>query len=177
VAEDNGHGRAVKHRRQGEYVSVLEHLSIVRDLQIRHVDELRTAEERFQAERDRRLTEVNAEKEKALTAAFIAAEKALQIKETADRAALGLAREIQTYKDEKANELREQISSERGRYATKDDLAAVTSKLEAIIRPLGDWIVTQQGRAGGLNDGWKYVSGAIVIAGVIIGIAFKLTGH
>ncbi len=78
--------------------------------------------ERFNTERDRRYSEVNIEREKAL-----------KIKEEADKAALGLAREIQTYKDEKANELREQISSERGSYATKADLAAMARELQATI--------------------------------------------
>jgi hypothetical protein len=85
-----------------------------------HTEALREGDLRFDEERDRRYTEVSIEKEKAL-----------KIKETADLAALGLAREIQTYKDEKANELREQINSERGLYATKDDLQAAVEKIEA----------------------------------------------
>lgn len=85
-----------------------------------HTEALREGDLRFLEERDRRYTEVNIEKEKAL-----------KIKETADLAALSLAREIQTYKDEKANELREQINSERGLYATKDDLRAAVEKIEA----------------------------------------------
>ena len=59
-------------------------------------------------ERDRRYTEVRA-----------ATDKALQVASEKDALALGLAREIQTYKDEKANELRSQIEGERGNYATK----------------------------------------------------------
>ena len=70
---------------------------------------VRESDLRFEAERDRRYTEVNLEREKAL-----------KIKETADRAALELAREIQTYKDEKANELRSQIEGERGTYVTQN---------------------------------------------------------
>lgn len=41
-----------------------------------------------------------------MTAAFAAAEVARAVKERGDRDALVLAREIQTYKDEKANNLR-----------------------------------------------------------------------
>jgi hypothetical protein len=85
-----------------------------------HSREMAQLQERLDAERDRRYAEVNTEKEKAL-----------KIKEEADKAALGLAREIQTYKDEKANELREQINSERGLYATKGDLQAAVEKIEA----------------------------------------------
>jgi hypothetical protein len=85
---------------------------------------------------DRRYSEVSAEREKAL-----------KIKETADRDALGLAREIQTYKDEKANELREQINRERGLYATKDDIGSLRTELTLAIKPLTDYVAGQQGAA------------------------------
>ena len=49
-----------------------------------------------QRERDRRYAEVALEKEKAL-----------KVREEADNKALDLARQIQTYKDEKANQLRD----------------------------------------------------------------------
>jgi hypothetical protein len=99
-----------------------------------YTDSLRQADARIESERDRRYTEVAAEREKAL-----------KIKETADLAALELAREIQTYKDEKANQLREQINSERGLYATKGDLTAMAEKIDATIRPLIEYRSTQQG--------------------------------
>jgi hypothetical protein len=120
-----------------------------------HNEALRNAEARFQDERDRRYAEVATEREKAL-----------KIKETADLAALGLAREIQTYKDEKANELREQIGSERGHYATKDDLIAAVEKLEETIKPIAGYIASQQGRIGGWND--VRLLGAFLIAGAAL---------
>jgi hypothetical protein len=92
---------------------------------------VRKSDLRFHAERDRRYTEVNQERERAL-----------KIKETADLAALKLAREIQTYKDERANQLRSQIEQERGTYVTKDQLAAE-------LKPLTDFVAGQQGRQGG----------------------------
>ena len=55
-----------------------------------HSEALRVADRRFFDERDRRYTEVNIEREKAL-----------KIKETADRDAMALAREAQTYKEQK----------------------------------------------------------------------------
>ena len=58
-------------------------------------------------------------------------QRALEIKQKADEKALDLARDQQTYKDEKANELREQIASERGLYATKEDLASLEYKITA----------------------------------------------
>jgi hypothetical protein len=100
-----------------------------------HNEALRGAEWKFQEERDRRYAEVATEREKAL-----------KIKETADLAALGLAREIQTYKDEKANQLREQISSERGLYATHSDLTGAVEKIEATLAPISLYIQSQLGR-------------------------------
>ena len=96
-----------------------------------HYASLRMADEKLETERDRRYFEVNVEREKAL-----------KIKETADLAALGLAREIQTYKDEKANELREQINSERNLYVTKDELVSALNVVTANSRQSGQWIVT-----------------------------------
>jgi hypothetical protein len=101
---------------------------------------IRDADLRFDAERDRRLTEVATEREKAL-----------KIKEEADKAALALAREIQTYKDEKANELREQINSERGLYATKGDVVAAIEKVEATIKPISEYVSSDRGRNTGIG--------------------------
>jgi len=89
-------------KRQQNSVSLKEHLQAITDAN------------------DRRYSEVNVEREKAL-----------KIKERADEVALGLAREIQTYKDEKANELREQINSERGIYATRNELQAAVREILA----------------------------------------------
>jgi hypothetical protein len=112
-----------------------------------HLAELRKADLAFDTERDRRYKEVAQEREKAL-----------KIKETADLAALQLAREIQTYKDEKANELREQISSERGLYATKDDLAAAIREVVA-------------SRTAGLDRTTTYI---LAVAAIIVAV---LVGH
>ena len=119
-----------------------------------HAHLLAVQEERdkFLAERDRRYLEVSIEREKAL-----------KIKEVADLAALQLAREIQTYKDEKANELRTQIERERGNYATRADLLALGEKLEATVKPLAEFVA----RSRGGTDKW----GQIVLGiGLILGI-------
>jgi hypothetical protein len=100
-----------------------------------HWEAIDAANEKFMAERDRRYSEVNIEREKAL-----------KIKEEADKAALGLAREIQSYKDEKANQLREQISSERGSYATKEDLASALREVAASIQPLSTYVAGMAGK-------------------------------
>src|ERR1700733_14459906 len=92
-----------------------------------HFETILRLRDQFFEERDRRYAEVNTEREKAL-----------KIKDEADRRALKLARIIQRYKDEKANNLREQIGSERGLYATKED-----------IEPLKSYIASQTGRGLG----------------------------
>lgn len=131
--------------------------------------QLRKAERRFDDERDRRYGELAIEREKAI-----------KIKETADLSALELAREIQTYKDEKANELRSQIERERGTYSTKDDLISAVEKMEALIKPLAEFIARQQGRsqgiagsAGALVATIGAISAVVVIVNVIIYLATK----
>lgn len=106
-----------------------------------HLAALREADLRFDAERDRRLTEVAVEREKAL-----------KIKETADLAALQLARADQTYKDEQANKLREQINSERNIYVTQDQLAAAVREMTSLVQPLTDFVAKQQGGRDGFAD-------------------------
>ena len=86
--------------------------------------------EKLAVERDRRYTEVGAERERAL-----------RIKDEADKTALELARQIQTYKDEKANELREQISSERGQYITRKEH-------EDLIKSMTEIAKAQSSQAG-----------------------------
>jgi hypothetical protein len=93
-----------------------------------HLAALRVADIRFSEERDRRYHEVNVEREKAL-----------KIKEEADRRALELAREIQAFRDEKANGLLELVKSERGSYATNKDL-----------EPIKSYVSSQTGRGLGM---------------------------
>ena len=122
------------------------------DVYAAHNEAMRQSEEKFLLERDRRYTEVNIEKEKAL-----------KIKETADLAALSLARDIQIYKDEKANELREQINRERGNYASQTDLRAATEKMEATLGPVLAYVATQQGGSKGMERMWGWIVAAIAL--------------
>jgi len=126
---------------------------------VAHNEALRTAEEKFQAERDRRYAEVQIEREKAL-----------RIKERGDTAALLLAREIQTYKDMKANELREQISSERGLYATKPDLVTLSDKFAAAVKPLDDYVSVARGRGFGAQDNRTLIAWAITVIASLLAI-------
>jgi hypothetical protein len=122
------------------------HDALQRERELRYTQRFE-ASERFQAERDRRYAEVSAEREKAL-----------KIKEQADRDALELARQIQTYKDEQANKLREQINSERGLYATKDDLNALADKFAATFTPVVNYVSSQQGKGVGADSTIKYLA-------------------
>jgi hypothetical protein len=118
-------------------IPLREHLEALRGAE----KELRAADKELAAERDRRYAEVGIEREKTLKA-----------KEVADHAALELARQIQTYKDEKANELREQIASERHLYVTVSELGSQKKEIEAQLQPISDYIAAQQGRSGGQTD-------------------------
>jgi hypothetical protein len=163
---------AKKHDSNGGCVPLRDYMEVLREtdshlLAIQHAGDKALLEER-----DRRYAEVNVEKEKAL-----------KIKETADLAALQLAREIQTYKDEKANELREQISSERGLYVTKNDLASAIARLEAVIAPLTDYMARNQGLDSGVDSTRAYYARsqnaratqvAVVISVVVIVINLVL---
>jgi len=144
-------------------VSLREHLAQRLHESERRIDErdryLREADMRLAEERDRRYAEVATEREKAL-----------KIKETADLAALGLAREIQTYKDEKANELREQISSERGLYTTRSELNSILDKIEAQIKPLQDFVTSSQGQSKGVSMSATVLVTVIGAVGTLIGI-------
>lgn len=134
------------------------------DTLAQHVKELRLADERLEAERDRRYSEVATEREKAL-----------RIKEQADRDALGLARQIQEYKDEKANELRAQIEGERGDYLNRleynsahvslqNEVKATAEKIEESIKPLAAYVAAQSGPRAITGT----TIGAVVVAVVLV---------
>jgi len=86
---------------------------------------------------------------------------ALSIADSARAEAIALARDIQTYKDEKANELRSQIERERGGYATKDELAAQWDKYQTAHQPVLDYINSQRGKGAGVNAVWVWVLGGV----------------
>jgi hypothetical protein len=132
---------------------------------IAHNEALRLADKEFLLERDRRYLEVALEREKAV-----------RIKDDADKRALGLSRDAQTYKDTKANELREQINSERGAYALKTDITAISEKMDSALRPIMEYIAADRGRGIGALDNRATMAWvvAFVIALIAIGsFAFR----
>jgi len=116
------------------------------------------------------LRELSAERDRRYAEVAIEREKALKIKEVADRAALELAREIQTYKDEKANELRTQIERERGSYVTQGDLHAAIARLEALIQPAADYAKAQAGRGQGINAAWTILVSVAIVTVAVLGL-------
>jgi hypothetical protein len=150
--------------------------STATDVSLRELEaELRRADEKFHAERERRHSEVATERDRRYSEVNVEKEKALKIKEEADKAALGLAREIQTYKDEKANELREQINSERGLYATKGDVTSAVEKVEAAIKPLSDYVQAQQGLTKGVGLSATTLQNLILLAIAAASLIYAVT--
>jgi len=138
-----------------------------------YFEALRAADERLLAERDRRYKEVRE-----------AEEKALWVKEAADARALQLAEKTQAYKDEKANELREQIASERGLYVTRAELASAVRELQANIEPLAEYVTSAAGHVSGTEsqkteqrlDNAQILQ-ILVLVGLAIGLVISFLHH
>lgn len=129
-----------------------------------HNEAMRMSEQRFQDERDRRYAEVNVEKEKAL-----------KIKETADLAALSLARESQVYKDQQADVMREKNLAASGVYATNTDLALVVEKIEKSLKPVFEFVSSQQGMSKGGQVTMGKIFASVAAAGTIIGVILSIS--
>jgi len=155
-------------------VSLREHLAQRLHDAERRIDDrdryVREGDLRFAEERDRRYFEVAQEREKAL-----------KIKETADLAALQLAREIQVYKDEKANELREQINSERGLYLTREEYltahSALSDKLESSLKPLQEFVTARQGAKESTAGLYAMIGAVGILLGIIVLVANYVSTH
>ena len=118
-----------------------------------HNDAMRRADKELVVERDRRYAEVNVEKEKAL-----------KIKETADLAALELARESQTYKEQQNDVIRDKSLADSGVYATNSSVAAAITSLRTDLQPLFDFVSGQKGATSGSDR----ISGRILAVGAIL---------
>lgn len=118
-----------------------------------HNEAMRVETKRFDDERDRRYTEVNIEKEKAL-----------KIKETADLAALQLARESQSLKEQQNDALRDKTLAESGIYATNASVAKAFDDLRVSLQPLVDFVSAAKGAS--TSKGGLYAFAAAVVAAV-----------
>lgn len=122
-----------------------------------YLDAKAEGQARFEDERDRRYTEVNIEKEKAL-----------KIKETADLAALSLARESQTYKEQQNDALRDKNLQDSGVYAKTADVAAMFDNLTKKLDPFLTYVTAQQGSS---NQGEKIWGKGTTLIASLVGIA------
>lgn len=122
------------------------------DSYIAHNEGNRVNDQRFLEERDRRYVEIDHERQKAMN-----------IKAIADQLALDLVRQAQDYKDEKANQLRDQIASERGLYATKADIKALSEKFDVMNKPVVEFMASQTGRTTGISGSWAMITGIVTL--------------
>jgi hypothetical protein len=131
---------------------------------------VRKVEDKFHTERDRRYTEVAIEREKAL-----------RIKETADLAALSLARESQTYKEQQNDALRDKNLSESGVYATNASVAQaignLETKLDAALTPLINFVAGQKGEAQGSQLTMGKIYAALAAFGTILTVVVFLANQ
>jgi len=129
-----------------------------------HNEAMRAADIRFHNERDRRYAE-------AATLNAVA----LKIKETADLAALTLAREGQVYKEAQNDLMRDSSLRQSGIYATNEGvtkaLSDLESSFEAALAPIVDFIAKSQGASKSVELTWGKI-GAVL--GVILAVYVAL---
>jgi len=101
-------------------------------------------------------------------------DKALKVQLEASAEALRLARETQTYKDEKANELRKQIGDERverqretAKFLTIEEYTRRHEDLEKRLLETNEDI-------GGIRTAQAKIAGASVIGSVILAVLINL---
>jgi hypothetical protein len=132
---------------------------------IEHNEAIRVADRRFEDERDRRYTEVNIEKEKAL-----------KIKETADLAALQLARESQAYKEQQNDALRDKSLRDSGVYATNEGVSHAINELRTsftdALRPLVDFVSGQKSGSSATKATWNTIYMVIVATAAAVSAAY-----
>jgi hypothetical protein len=138
---------------------------------------LREYIEALDTERDRRYRELSEERDRRYTEIGMERERALKIKETGDRDALELARAIQTYKDEKANELREQITRERGLYVTQPELRSAIDRIDVLIKPISDYITGVQHVSEAKHTDTAQVYQLITLVLLAAGVIYSLVHH
>ena len=123
-----------------------------------HNEAMRAADIRFHEERDRRYAEGA-----ALNAI------ALKIKETADLAALTLAREGSTLDQARLDALRDKTLGDSGVYATNASVSLALTDLktsfDTALAPIVDFISKQQGASQGVDLTWGKI-------GAVLGILF-----
>lgn len=119
------------------------------------VEQSQTMLWRLIEERDRRYAEVQVERDKA------------EVLRAANQA----------YRDEKANELREQISSERGTYVSQLELKGALDAINATLKPILEFVSGQQGATQKTFDTRSAIGWAVaVLVGLVALYQFFVVG-
>lgn len=140
-----------------------------------HNESMLIMDQKFQDERFKHLADVAVLNDRRYSEVNVEKEKALKIKETADLAALELARESQKYKEERNDAMREQNLGERGQYVTHEDLTKVVQSFERALKPLIEFIQGHEGaeKAVGVTKG-MFFAGLGAIATIITLVFFLM---
>ena len=133
-------------------VSLREYVTLDKDWQWRFLQERDRRYLEVAAERDRRYQEVQAERDKAEV----------------------IRASTQAYRDEKANELRDQLARERLDYASKTDLIAAIGTINATLEPLVRYVAGQQGGRQGALDQRTFVAWAAALVFGVVAIYVAL---
>ena len=120
-------------------------------------EQLRQADLRFSEERDRRNVEG-----KELTAV------ALKIKETADLAALTLARDSQTLKEAQNDAMRDRQLGDSGIYATNASVTQALGELKTSLQPLVDYVSAHKGAELTKGNLYAAAAGIAAVLGAIV---------
>lgn len=145
--------------------------------------EIKRLDEKFKDTDVKYQIQFSAAKE-ALGIALIAQEKAVaaaldSTKEAINKAdiATGKQFDLLSEKIDGVNDVLNKNTGAQGIYVTHSDLTIALDKLqtsiEIALRPVITFMNTQTGQAKGAANMWGYISGAIVLAGVIIGIIVR----
>jgi len=153
-----------------EKVSALDHMiAMLTELDLRYKMLLAEMDLRYQQRFDAQSL--------ALSAALLAAEKAVQTALTAAEKAVNKAEIATERRIEGLNELRSIVNDigklQMPRAEAEQRLSSLAEKVEEVKMIAG----TQRDRGLGLNSGWAYLVGAVVLLGGVITLALKLTGQ
>jgi len=125
-----------------------------------HNEAMRGADAVFHAERDRRYAE-------AATLNAVA----LKIKETADLAALTLAREGQVYKEAQNDLMRDSSLRQSGIYATNDSVTSAIGELKNSLQPLVDYVSAHKGAELTKANLYTFAGGLVAIMALLYYVA------
>jgi hypothetical protein len=127
------------------------------------MDERRQWQERFDTERDRRLTEVAVEREKAL-----------KIKEESDKTALELARQINDLHLANLNGEQARLLADRERFISRESYD-ISQKDFAVWRDqVNAALSLGTGRDRGVALSWAVLVGAIAVTATLVTLVVKL---